>query len=155
MAQTLKQRLKALGHEYPDAPTPGANFVATRQVGNLLYVSGQVPVAGGVDRFVGRVGSDVSLEQGQAAAQLCALNILVQVDRFVEGDFSRVAGCVRLGGFVNAAPGFDDHPKVLNGASDLIVAVLGSTGRHARAAVGCSSLPRNVAVEVEAIFELI
>ena len=154
MAQTLKQRLAALGHEYPDAPKPGANFAATRQVGNLLYVSGQVPVAGGVDRYVGQLGSDLSLEQGQAAAQLCALNILVQVDRFVAGDFSKVAGCVRLGGFVNAVPGFADHPKVLNGASDLIISVLGETGRHARAAVGCSSLPRNVAVEVEAIFEL-
>jgi enamine deaminase RidA (YjgF/YER057c/UK114 family) len=154
MSQTLKQRFEALGYEYPQAPKPGANFVATRKVGNLLYVSGQVPVAGGIDRFVGQLGADVSLEQGQAAAQLCALNILMQVDRFVGGDFSKVAGCVRLGGFVNAVPGFADHPKVLNGASDLIIEVLGEAGRHARAAVGCSSLPRNVAVEVDAIFEL-
>lgn len=155
MRGTLKQRLQTLGIDYPDAPAPGANFAATRRVGNLLYVSGQVPVSGGVDRYVGQLGGELTLEQGQAAARLCALNVLVQVDRALEGDFSQVAGCVRLGGFVNAVPGFAEHPKVINGASDLIIAVLGDAGRHARAAVGCSSLPRNVAVEVEAIFELV
>ncbi|HDS1775817.1 TPA: RidA family protein [Pseudomonas putida] len=154
MHSTLKQRLDALNIEYPDAPRPGANFVATQQVGNLLYVSGQVPVTSGIDRYVGKVGQDLALEDGQAAACLCALNILAQVDRALGGEFSRVRRCIRLGGFVNAAADFTQHPQVLNGASDLIIAVLGEAGRHARAAVGCNSLPRNVAVEVEAIFEI-
>ncbi|WP_029048681.1 RidA family protein [Cupriavidus sp. amp6] len=154
MAATLEERLKEVGIELPPAVTPGANFSPTKRVGNLLYVSGQVPVTGGVDKYVGKLGVDVSLEEGQAAARLCAINVLSQVNQAVGGDFDKVVGCVRLGGFVNAAADFKDHPKVINGASDLIVAVLGDAGRHTRAAVGCNSLPRGVAVEVDAIFEL-
>lgn len=154
MGATLEQRLQKLGIEVPPPVIPGANFVPTKRVGNLLYVSGQVPVLGGVDRYVGKLGTEVSLEDGQAAARLCAVNILSQVNQAVGGDFDQVVGCVRLGGFVNASPDFKDHPKVLNGASDLMFAVLGDAGRHTRAAVGCNSLPRNVAVEVDAVFEL-
>ncbi|MGR3908355.1 RidA family protein [Burkholderia sp. SR8] len=154
MGASLEQRLRNLGIELPPAVTPGGNFAATKRVGNLLYVSGQVPVSGGVDQYVGKLGADVSLQDGQAAARICATNILSQVNQAVGGDFDQVIGCVRLGGFVNAAADFKDHPKVLNGASDLIVAVLGEAGRHTRAAVGCNSLPRGVAVEVDAIFEL-
>ncbi|WP_250519151.1 RidA family protein [Caballeronia sp. ATUFL_M1_KS5A] len=154
MGATLQQRLQKLGIEMPPPVTPGANFTPTKRVGNLLYVSGQVPVSGGVDRYVGKLGTEVSLEDGQAAARLCAVNILSQVNQAVGDDFDQVVGCVRLGGFVNASPDFKDHPKVLNGASDLMVSVLGDAGRHTRAAVGCNSLPRNVAVEVDAIFEL-
>jgi enamine deaminase RidA (YjgF/YER057c/UK114 family) len=155
MSHSLKDRLRELGIEMPqDAPRPGANFLPVKRVGNLLYVSGQVPVRNGVDEYVGKVGRDVSLEDGQAAARLCAVNLLAQVDRFIEGDVSRLAGCVRLGGFVNATEDFREHPKVINGASDLVVAVLGDSGRHTRAAVGCISLPRNVAVELEGVFEL-
>ncbi|VVE59582.1 endoribonuclease L-PSP [Pandoraea terrae] len=154
MGASLEQRLRNLGIEPSPPVTPGANFAATKRVGNLLYVSGQVPVSGGVDQHVGKLGADLSLEEGQAAAQICAINILSQVNQAVGGDFDHVVGCVRLGGFVNAAADFKDHPKVLNGASDLIIAVLGDAGRHTRAAVGCNSLPRGVAVEVDAIFEL-
>jgi enamine deaminase RidA (YjgF/YER057c/UK114 family) len=154
MGASLEQRLREVGIDLSSPVTPGANFSATKRVGNLLYVSGQVPVSGGVDRYVGKLGTDLSLEDGQAAAKLCAVNILTQVNHAVGGDFDQVVGCVRLGGFVNASPDFKDHPKVLNGASDLMVAILGDAGRHTRAAVGCNSLPRNVAVEVDAIFEL-
>ncbi|KVK76071.1 hypothetical protein WS90_25485 [Burkholderia cepacia] len=151
----LKARLKELDIDLPEsAPKPGANFLPVKRVGNLLYVSGQVPVRDGVDQYVGKVGRDVTIEDGQAAARLCAVNMLAQVNRAVDGDFSRIAGCVRLGGFVNAAEDFTEHPKVINGASDLMVAVLGDAGRHTRAAVGCISLPRGVAVELEGIFEL-
>lgn len=154
MGANLKQRLEKLGIELPTPVKPGANFSPTKRVGNLLYVSGQVPVSEGVDRYVGKLGEAVSLEDGQAAARLCAVNILSQVNQAVGGDFDQVVGCVRLGGFINASADFKDHPKVLNGASDLMVAVLGDAGRHTRASVGCNSLPRNVAVEVDAIFEL-
>lgn len=154
MSVNLKERLAELGLLLPEAPTPGANFAPTRRVGNLLYVSGQIPATNGVAQYVGKVGDDLSVEQGQAAARLCAVNIFAQVNAAVDGEFERVASCVRLGGFVNAAPNFTEHPKVLNGASDLLVAVMGDAGRHTRAAVGCSSLPRNVAVEVDAVFEL-
>jgi enamine deaminase RidA (YjgF/YER057c/UK114 family) len=156
MTLNLKARLKELDIDLPEsAPKPGANFLPVKRVGNLLYVSGQVPVRDGVDQYVGKVGRDVTIEEGQAAARLCAVNMLAQVNRAVDGDFSRIAGCVRLGGFVNAAEDFTEHPKVINGASDLMVAVLGDAGRHTRAAVGCISLPRGVAVELEGIFELI
>ncbi|MBN3763018.1 RidA family protein [Burkholderia sp. Ac-20365] len=155
MSQNLKERLSELGIDLPQAaPRPGANFLPAKRVGNLLYVSGQVPVRDGVDQYVGKLGRDVSIEDGQAAARLCAVNLLAQVDRALEGDLSRLAGCVRLGGFVNATEDFTEHPKVINGASDLVVAVLGDSGRHTRAAVGCISLPRNVAVELEGVFEL-
>ncbi|MBU9223457.1 RidA family protein [Burkholderia multivorans] len=155
MTLNLKERLKELDIDLPEsAPKPGANFLPVKRVGNLLYVSGQVPVRDGVDQYVGKVGRDVTIEDGQAAARLCAVNMLAQVNRAVDGDFSRIAGCVRLGGFVNAAEDFTEHPKVINGASDLMVAVLGDAGRHTRAAVGCISLPRGVAVELEGIFEL-
>ncbi|WP_175882562.1 RidA family protein [Burkholderia sp. BCC0044] len=155
MTLNLKARLKELDIDLPEsAPKPGANFLPVKRVGNLLYVSGQVPVRDGVDQYVGKVGRDVTIEDGQAAARLCAVNMLAQVNRAVDGDFSRIAGCVRLGGFVNAVEDFSEHPKVINGASDLMVAVLGDAGRHTRAAVGCISLPRGVAVELEGIFEL-
>ena len=155
MSQNLKDRLSELGIDLPQAaPRPGANFLPAKRVGNLLYISGQVPVRDGVDQYVGKLGRDVTLEDGQAAARLCAVNLLAQVDRALEGDLSRLAGCVRLGGFVNATEDFTEHPKVINGASDLVVAVLGDSGRHTRAAVGCISLPRNVAVELEGVFEL-
>jgi enamine deaminase RidA (YjgF/YER057c/UK114 family) len=155
MIKSLKERLRELDIELPQsAPKPGANFLPAKKVGNLLYVSGQVPVLDGVDQYVGKVGKDLTIEEAQLAARVCAVNLLAQVDRAVEGDFSRVAGCVRLGGFVNATDDFTGHPQVINGASDLMIAVFGDAGRHTRAAVGCISLPRNVAVEIDGIFEL-
>lgn len=152
--QSYDQRLQDLGIQLPQAVAPAANYVPARRSGSLVYIAGQVPTANGKDQWVGQVGADVTIEQGQQAARLCAINILAQLRTALGGSLDRVVGCVRLGGFVNAAPGFGEHPKVINGASDLMVEVFGEAGRHARAAVGCSSLPRNVAVEVDAIFEI-
>lgn len=150
---TINQRLHELGITLPAPAAPAANYVPYQWAGNLLFVSGQVPVENGVDRFSGRVGEDISIEEGQKAARLCAINILAQVNAALNGDLERIQSCVKLGGFVNSAPGFSAHPLVINGASDFFVEVLGDRGRHARFAVGSVSLPRNVAVEVDAIFE--
>jgi len=147
-------RLAELGIDLPRAVPPAANYVPARRSGNVVYIAGQVPTADGKDHFVGKLGRDVSIEDGQKAARLCAINILAQLRTAMGGSLDDVVGCLRLGGFVNAVPEFGDHPKVINGASDLMVAVFGEAGRHARAAVGCASLPRNVAVEVDAIFEV-
>ena len=152
--QGHEARLKQLGIELPEVVAPAANYIPVRKSGSMMYVAGQVPSTGGKDQFVGKVGREVSIEEAQKAARLCAINILAQLRVALGGSLDRVVGCVRLGGFVNAAPEFGDHPKVINGASDLMVQVFGDAGRHARAAVGCNSLPRNVAVEVDAIFEI-
>jgi enamine deaminase RidA (YjgF/YER057c/UK114 family) len=121
--------------------------------GNMVFISGQVTMADGGLQYVGIVGKELSLEDGKSAARLCAINVLAQL-RAAAGDLDRVRRCVRLGVFVNAVPGYAQHPEVANGASDLIVEVFGDAGRHSRAAVGAGSLPRNVAVEVDAVFEL-
>jgi enamine deaminase RidA (YjgF/YER057c/UK114 family) len=154
MVGKVEQKLAGLGINLPTASTPAANYVPARRVGSQIYISGQVPNEGGKDKYTGKLGSAYSIEEGQAAARLCAVNILAQLKQALNGDLDRVVGVIRLGGFVNAEPDFKDHPKVINGASDLMVEVFGEAGRHARAAVGCYSLPRNVPVEVEAIFEV-
>jgi enamine deaminase RidA (YjgF/YER057c/UK114 family) len=154
MTQNHDARLAELGIQLPLAVPPAANYVPARRSGKLVYIAGQVPSVEGKDQYVGRLGEDISVEEGQQAARLCAINILAQLRTAMGGSLNDVVGCLRLGGFVNATPGFGDHPKVINGASDLMVQVFGEAGRHARAAVGCSSLPRNVAVEVDAIFEV-
>jgi enamine deaminase RidA (YjgF/YER057c/UK114 family) len=120
--------------------------------GNMVIISGQLPLKEGEVTFKGKVGQDLSLEEGQAAARLCAINILTQLKMACAGDLTRVKQCVRLGGFVNCGPNFTDQPKVINGASDLMVDVFGNAGRHARAAVGINALPLGAAVEVEAMF---
>lgn len=148
------QRLKELGIELPKPANPSANYVPVRRIGNLLLVSGQVPSQGGKDLYVGKLGADVSIEDGQKAARMCAINLLAQVNAALGGDLSRVKSVVRLGGFVNATTDFCDHPKVVNGASDFMIEVFGDSGRHVRVAVGAPSLPRNVAVEVEGMFEV-
>lgn len=154
MAGRIDARLKELNIELPNPTTPSANYVPFKRSGGQVYIAGQVPTLGGKDQFVGKLGREVSMEDAQKAARLCAINILAQLKAALDGDLDRVVGCVRLGGFVNATPEFGEHPKVINGASDLMVAVFGEAGRHARASVGCVSLPRNVPVEVDAIFEV-
>lgn len=151
---TIEQTLTELGLELPKPPVPGGNFVPARIVGAFLYISGQVPAIDGKDHHPGKVGAEVTLEQAQHAARLCALNILAQAKAALGGDLGRLRSCIRLGGFVNAAPDFAQHPQVINGASDLIGQVMGEAGRHVRVAVGCNSLPRNLAVEIEALFEI-
>ncbi len=153
MADSIADRLRALGIELPAPAAAAANYVPVRRSGDLLIVSGQLPMAGGTVQFRGKLGGGVGIEDGQAAARLCAVNILAQV-KAVCGDLERIVACLRLGGFVACTPDFADHPKVINGASDLMVAVLGEAGRHARAAVGVASLPFDAAVEVEGMFEL-
>jgi enamine deaminase RidA (YjgF/YER057c/UK114 family) len=150
----IQQRLLSLGIELPKPSIPSANYVPARRIGSLVFIAGQVPNWEGKDRFTGKLGDTISIEEGQAAARLCAVNVLAQVSAILDGDLERVASVVRLGGFVNAVPDFRDHPAVVNGASDLMVAVFGDAGRHVRVAVGSSSLPRNVPVEIEAMFEL-
>ena len=153
MSETVADRLRGLGIELPTPAAAAANYIAVRRSGNLVIVSGQLPMEAGAVRYKGKLGGGVSLEDGQAAARLCGINILAQVDATC-GGLDRVAACLRLGGFVACTPDFTDHPKVINGASDLMVAVLGEAGRHARAAVGVPSLPFDAAVEVEGMFEL-
>jgi len=154
MAGKIEDKLASLGIVLPAMTAPLANYVPARRHGGQVYISGQVPAEGGKDKFTGKLGSDYSVEEGQAAARLCAVNILAQLKQALDGDLDRVVGVIRLGGFVNAEPDFRDHPRVINGASDLMVEVFGDAGRHARAAVGCYSLPRNVPVEIDAIFEV-
>lgn len=152
MAGTIDGRLREQGIELPTPSTPGAEYVPFVRAGNLIFLSGQTPQWNGERRFIGKVGREFGLEDGRQAARLCALNLLAQLRVAVQGDLDRVANCVRVGGFVNAVPEFPDHPKVINGASELLVAVFGEAGRHARTAVGVGGLPYGVAVEVDAVF---
>jgi enamine deaminase RidA (YjgF/YER057c/UK114 family) len=150
----IEARLKDLGITLPVPPKPVASYVPFTISGTQVFVSGQVPIANGALKYVGKLGADFSVEMGQAAAQLCAINILSVLQVACEGDLDRVVRCIKVNVFINATPDYDQHPEVANGASDLIAAVFGDAGKHARAAVGMGSLPRGVAVEVDAIFEI-
>jgi enamine deaminase RidA (YjgF/YER057c/UK114 family) len=154
MAGTVEQKLATLGITLHTPAAPVANYVGFVRTGNLLIVSGQVCLdASGKLVAKGKLGAGVSIEQGNAAARACAINLLAQVKAAL-GDLDKVSRVVRLGGFVNSAPDFLDGPKVLNGASDMMVAAFGDKGRHARTTVGVAALPSDAAVEVEAIFEV-
>lgn len=154
MAGTIDARLAELGIDVPEASAPVANYVGFVQTGNLVFVSGQVTLKDGSPQYIGKLGDSISVEDGQAAARLCAINIIAQVKAACGGDLDRVQRVVKLGGFVNSTPDFTDQPKVINGASDLMVEVFGDKGRHARAAVSAGSLPLGVSVEVEAVVEI-
>jgi enamine deaminase RidA (YjgF/YER057c/UK114 family) len=151
---TIASRLEELGITLPTPAKPVANYVAYTVSGNLVFISGQVPYGPDGLEYQGKIGADLTTEDGVAAARLCAINILAQLRAALDGDIERVVRCLKLGGFVNAVPDFAEHPAVVNGASNLMVEVLGDRGRHARFAVGAASLPLNVAVEVDAIFEV-
>ena len=154
MAGTIEQNLTAQGIVLPQPVAPVANYVGFVRSGNLLFVSGQVCFdAQGKMIARGKLGAGVTVEQGAAAARGCGINLLAQVKAAI-GDLDKVVRVVRLGGFINSAPDFLDGPKVLNGASDLMVAVFGDKGRHARTTVGVASLPADAAVEVEGMFEV-
>jgi enamine deaminase RidA (YjgF/YER057c/UK114 family) len=153
MAGTVESRLKELKIELPQASAPVANYVPCVQAGNILFVSGQVTYWDGQLQYKGKVGKEITVEDGQKAARLCALNILAQAKAFL-GSLDRVKRVCMVQGFVNAIPDFVDHPKVVNGASDLFVELFGEAGKHARFAVGAGSLPANVAVEVAAVLEV-
>jgi enamine deaminase RidA (YjgF/YER057c/UK114 family) len=150
---TIDTRLTDLGITLPDAPAPAANYVPFVVSGSHVHISGQISqTPAGLTK--GRLGADLTVEQGAAAAKSCAVSILAQLKKSVGGDWGRVVRAVKLVGFVNSTPDFTDQPKVINGASDLMVAVFGDAGRHARSAVSAASLPLGVAVEIEAIFEI-
>ncbi|MDH5537299.1 MAG: RidA family protein [Betaproteobacteria bacterium] len=154
MASVIETKLAELGIMLPNPGAPGGNYVPFVIVGDLAFLSGQVARAEGKMAYAGKIGGALTVEQGQAAARLCALNLLAQLKAACDGNLDRVARCVRLSGFVNCGPDFKQQPQVVNGASDLMVAVLGERGRHARTAVGVASLPGDSAVEVEGIFQL-
>jgi enamine deaminase RidA (YjgF/YER057c/UK114 family) len=154
MSDTIDGRLAALGISLPEAAAPAANYVPYVISGNLLFLSGQLPIEGGKVAVIGLVGGDVALPDAQRAAELCAINILAQAKAALSGDLSRISRVVKLNGFVASAPGFVEQHLVINGASNLIANVLGEAGKHARAAVGMASLPLNAAVEIDAILEI-
>jgi enamine deaminase RidA (YjgF/YER057c/UK114 family) len=150
----IEEKLQTLGINLPTPAAPVANYVGFVKSGSVVFVSGQLPFENGKLSYIGKVGSEISAEDAKKAAKLCAIGILAQLKVACEGDLERVAKCVKLGIFVNGDADFKDHPAVANGASDLMVEVLGDAGKHARAAVGSGSLPLGVSVEVDAIFEI-
>ncbi len=152
MTETVESRLAALGIALPTPKPPVANYVPFVRSGNQLFISGQVPMGPDGLEYQGKLGAGFTVDQGQAAARLCAVNLLA-VAKLASGDLDRVR-CLKLTGFVNSAPDFGDHPKVINGASDLMVEALAEKGKHSRSAVGVAALPFGVAVEVEGIFEI-
>ena len=154
----IEDRLAELGIALPEPTAPVANYVpfvvTGSAAGNLVSISGQVPMKDGAIMLTGKVGAEVSLQEATEAARVCAIQIIAQLKAACGGDLGRVKRIVRLGGFVNCVDGFGDQPEVINGASDLMVEVFGDIGRHSRAAVGVNALPRNVPVEVDALAEI-
>ncbi len=150
----IDERLRALSIELPQASKPGANYVPWVRSGSLVFLTGQLSQWNGERRFIGKLGREFGVEEGKAAARLCALNLIAHARDAVDGDLDRVARIVRIAGFVNSTPDFVHQSQVVNGASDLFVDVFGDAGRHARMAVGVAALPYDVAVEVEAVLEV-
>jgi enamine deaminase RidA (YjgF/YER057c/UK114 family) len=150
----IDDRLRELGFELPQPSAPGANYVPTVRSGNLLFLTGQLSQWNGERRFVGKLGREFDVAEGQQAARLCALNLIAHLRAALDDDLDRVVRCVRIAGFVNSIPDFTGQSQVVNGASDVFVSVFGEVGRHTRMAVGVSALPYDVAVEVEAVFEI-
>jgi len=152
MSTSADENLNRLGITLPDAPAPAANYVPYVVAGNMVYVSGQLPLVDGKLSVTGHVGKNVTTEEAAGQARLCAINLLAQLKAACGGDLSRVKQVVKLGGFVACTDDFTDQPEVVNGASDLMVEVFGDAGRHARFAVGTNTLPRGTCVEVEGTF---
>ncbi len=150
----IQQKLNNLGINLPNPISPVANYVGFTINENLVFISGQLPIENNEVKYIGKVGEDITIEQAKNATKICVINILSQLQLACNGNLDLVEKCVKLGVFVNATPNFSDHPVVANGASDFIVEVFGEAGKHARAAVGCGSLPRGVSVEVDAIFSI-
>lgn len=154
MAGTVEARLKELGIDLPEPAAPAANYVPYVVSGNQVFVAGQIPVLQGELQSTGIVGKDLDTEAAYQAARLCGLNLIAQAKAACGGDLDRVTRVIKLGGFVACTPDFTDHPKVINGASDLMAEVFGDAGKHARFAVGAPSLPLNVSVEIDGVFEI-
>lgn len=150
----ILDNLKKLNITIPDAPDPVGAYVAYKYAGKLLYISGQLPIGKEGKIIKGKIGKDLTLENGQEAARLCVINILAQVKKAVKGDMSKIKNCVKITGFVNSTDDFKDQPKVINAASEMLSNVFGESGKHTRAAVSSNSLPLGIAVEIDAIFEI-
>tara|TARA_B100001123_G_scaffold437443_2_gene569673 strand:- start:1031 stop:1489 length:459 start_codon:yes stop_codon:yes gene_type:complete len=151
---SIENKLKKLNIELPNAPDPVGAYVAFKKIGNLLFISGQLPISIDGKITKGKIGKDLSLEDGQKASRLCVINILAQLKKALNGDLNKVKNCVKITGFVNSVDSFVDQPKVINPASEILSTVLGEIGKHTRAAVSVNSLPLGAAVEIDAIFEI-
>ena len=154
MTNAIEQKLTSMGISLPASVMPAANYVPYMVNGNVVTISGQLPMKDGKPQDIGKVGGDFTVEQAQGTAKLCGINILSHLKAACGGDLSKVKQCIRLGVFVNSTESFTDQPKVANGVSDMMVEIFGAAGKHARAAVGVAQLPFGVAVEVEAQFEI-
>ena len=150
----FENKIKELKINLPDAKPPVGSYVATKIVGNLLYISGQISISENGELIKGKVGKDLSVDDGYKAAVRCGLSIISQAKVACHGDLSKIKSCIKLTGFVNSTEDFTEQPKVINGASDLIATIFGNAGMHTRAAISANSLPLGVSVEVDAIFEL-
>ena len=150
----FEKKIQELKIKLPEAKPPVGSYVATKIVGNLLFISGQISIAENGELIKGKIGKELSTEQGYDAAKRCGLSIVAQAKVACDGDLSKIKSCIKLTGFVNSTENFTDQPKVINGASDLIATIFGDAGMHTRAAVSTNSLPLGVSVEVDAIFEL-
>jgi len=151
---TIENKLKELNIELPNAPDPVGAYVAFKKIGNLLFISGQLPISKDGKMIKGKIGAGLNLEDGQRASKLCVINILAQVKKALNGDLNKVKNCVKITGFVNSIDDFKDQPKVINPASETLSSVFGINGKHARAAISTNSLPLGAAVEIDAIFEI-
>ena len=151
---TIENKLKELNIELPNAPDPVGAYVAFKKIGNLLFISGQLPISKDGKIIKGKIGAGLNLEDGQRASKLCVINILAQVKKALNGDLNKVKNCVKITGFVNSIDDFKDQPKVINPASETLSAVFGINGKHTRAAISTNSLPLGAAVEIDAIFEI-
>ena len=151
---SFSENLKKLNIELPNAPDPVGAYVAFKKIGNLLFISGQLPISSDGKIIKGKIGADLNLEDGQKASKLCVINILAQVKKALNGDLNKVKNCVKITGFVNSINDFKDQPKVINPASETLSSVFGENGKHARAAISANSLPLGAAVEIDAIFEI-
>ena len=151
---TIENKLKELNIELPKAPDPVGAYVAFKKINNLLFISGQLPIASDGKMIKGKIGKNLTLEDGQTASKLCVMNILAQAKKALNGDLNKVKNCVKITGFVNSTDSFKDQPKVINPASETLSVVFGDKGKHTRAAISTNSLPLGAAVEIDAIFEM-
>ena len=151
---TIENKLKELNIELPNAPDPVGAYVAFKKINNLLFISGQLPITSDGKMVKGKIGKDLTLEDGQKASKLCVINILAQVKKALGGDLNKVKNCIKITGFVNSTDDFKDQPKVINPASETLSTVFGTNGKHTRAAISTNSLPLGAAVEIDAIFEI-
>jgi|TARA_B100001964_G_scaffold175013_1_gene192734 enamine deaminase RidA (YjgF/YER057c/UK114 family) len=151
---TIQNKLRELNISIPDAPAPVGDYVAFKKINNFLFISGQLPISSDGKMIKGKIGKDLTLEDGQKASKLCIINILAQVRKALNGDLNKVKNCIKITGFVNSSDDFKDQPKVINPASKILSTIFGDNGKHTRAAISANALPLGVAVEIDAIFQV-